>query len=295
MSFGMLGGGKMGPGLTEILAELGTLAVENAASIGVDLVPSGTKSIGSAANPWHAGFYNNTLFSQYSSSLTGTGRLEMIRVGTGTPNAHCLAWTRNTQRFGFYTDISQSVRADFEALDLIAIGKAVINPDAALGDASFPLFTAGQDTAAALLGSPVGGFWNHTLARLLLSLNNGSGATCDLGVADLYADDIKASGTANAKIKIVSSNDPAVSDSGSVLTGGSINLPNPSNTGCFFWIDADSDAQTVSTPAGIIDNYNGSGGGAGTIYSTTANAYLFLYANGTDWRVLYTSGNWDLV
>jgi hypothetical protein len=66
----------------------------------------------------------------------------------------------------------------------------VINPDAALGDASFPIFTAGQDTAVALLGAPVGGFWNHTLARLLLSLNNGSGATCDLGVADLYADEV---------------------------------------------------------------------------------------------------------
>jgi hypothetical protein len=108
-------------------------------------------------------------------------------------------------------------------------------------------------------------------------------------------DNLSVLGTATGRVKVLTTNTPSAADSGSILTGGAVILPNPSNTGCCFWVFYEGDLNSVETPAGQIVNYNGAGDGAGAIYNNTPNGSLFLYATGTNWQVVYTSGNWDLI
>jgi hypothetical protein len=56
---------------------LGTLAVENAASIGVDLVPSGTRDLGSSSSRWNINYLSGSVFAQNGTDFSvgaGAGR-----------------------------------------------------------------------------------------------------------------------------------------------------------------------------------------------------------------------------
>jgi len=104
MSSGLFGGG--GRPTTASSLGLGTLAYQNAATIGVSLVPSGTRNLGSDSNPWNdltlngfAFLYRNT---DFGNPLLG-GTFPLLRAANGDTVAlqPTIGWDRANQRFFF--------------------------------------------------------------------------------------------------------------------------------------------------------------------------------------------------
>ena len=94
---------------------LGTLAVENAASIGVNLIPDGSRNLGGVANPWLEGFFSSSVNTQVGNDFTsGTGRFQIIRGG----NSHSLCWDKDRQNFFLGTDGAGSTNGVLAVLGL---------------------------------------------------------------------------------------------------------------------------------------------------------------------------------
>ena len=94
---------------------LGTLAVENAAAIGVNLIPDGSRSLGALANPWLTGFMSSHIHTQVGNDFnTGTGRFQIIRGG----NSHSLCWDKDRQNFFLGTNGADSTNGVLAVLGL---------------------------------------------------------------------------------------------------------------------------------------------------------------------------------